>query len=212
MSKTQQEIATPDKRITNKVRSQKTLSATKKLTYTAVFAALAIVMKFIGQYLTLTPSFKITLIYTVWLIAAATLGAVRGGAVCFISDVLGALIIPMGAMNPLLILGNTLYGVIAGLTFRFTPGKYYTVKFIVAGIVCTLVCTCLINSAAIYYWYKYYETLSFTAYFVGYRALQPAVAAINIVVTVAMIPLLKRLGLLPELKHKNNNNKENENA
>ncbi len=208
MSKSQQEIATPDKRITQKVRSQKSLSVTKKLTYTAVFAALAIVMKFVGQFLTITPSFKITLIYCIWLIAAAVLGPVRGGAVCFISDVLGALIIPTGAMNPLLIIGNTLYGIIAGLTFKFTPGRFYSVKFIVSGIACTLICTCLINSAAIWYWYKYYETMSFPLYFAAYRALQPAVAAINIAITVAMIPLIKKLGLLPEPNKKG----EKENA
>ena len=114
----QQEIATPDIQATNNraVRSQKLkLGTTKWLTYTAMFAALAIVMKFIGQFLTLTDSFKITLIYAVWLVAAAVLGVVGGGVVCFVSDVLGALIIPQGPINPLLTLGCTLYGVIAGL-------------------------------------------------------------------------------------------------
>ena len=200
MINTQQEIATPDK----KVRHRKFIKGTTRwLTYTALFSALALVMKFIGQYLTLTPSFKLTLIYTVWLIAGAVLGVVGGGAVCFISDVLGAFIIPMGAINPLTIVANTLYGVIAALVFRFTPSRHYVVKFIVSGIVCTIVCTCLLGSAALWYGYKYYEIFSFWQYFVGKRLTQVAVAVINIPVTVAMVPLLKRTNLLPELKKKN---------
>ncbi|MCM1368625.1 MAG: folate family ECF transporter S component [Roseburia sp.] len=195
----QQEIATPDKRPYG-VRSQQAIcNTTKRITYTAVLAALALIMKFVGQFMTLTPSFKLTLVYTVWLIAGATLGPLGGGAVCFISDVLGAIIFPTGAINPLLILGNTLYGVIAALVFRFTPGKA-AVKFIASGIVCTLLCTCLINTAAIWYWYKYSETLTFLQYFVSFRIMQPLVALVNIAVTVAMIPLLKRIKLLPTAK------------
>lgn len=212
MTDNQQEIATPDK-MTNKpysVRSQRvTYNTTRWLTYTAVFSALALIMKFIGQALTLTPSFKLTLIYTVWLIAGATLGPLGGGAVCFISDVLGALIFPTGAMNPLLILGNTLYGVIAAIVFKFTPCKSYTVKFIASGIACTLICTCLINTSAIWYWYRYSDTLTLWQYFVGMRLMQLVVALINIAVTVAMIPLLKRVKLLSPTAANEKTEKEN---
>ncbi len=201
MSTTQQEIATPDSVITKNVRHRKFIKgSTRWLTYTALFSALAIVMKIVGQYLTLTPSFRITLIYTVWLIAGAVLGAVGGGAVCFISDVLGAFIVPMGAINPLTIVANTLFGVIAALVFRFTPSKHYTVKFIASGIACTVLCTCLLGSLALWYGYKYYETLTLWQYFIGNRLTQVAVAVINIPITLAMIPLLKRLNVLPELK------------
>lgn len=199
--KNQQEIASPDIKTNNrKVRTQKLeFGTTKWLTYAAVFAALAVVMKFIGQFLTLTDSFKITLIYVVWLIAGATLGAFGGGAVCFASDVLGAIIMPTGAINPFLILGNTLYGVIAALAFK-TPIKSYVVKFIISGIACTLVCTCVINTLAIFYSYGYYKVMNVWQYFVAYRIMQPVVAVINIVITIAMIPLMSRLKLLPSLK------------
>ncbi len=199
----QQEIATPDKLNTSsrKVRSQQlTFGTTKWLAYTALFAALAIVAKFLGQFLTLTPTFKITIIYTIWLIAAAVLGVFSGAAVCFISDILGAVIFPVGAMNPYLIVGNILYGVTAALVFKYFPVKKYSVKFVAAGLACTLLCTCVLNSLALYYSYKYYETLSFWQYFVAFRAMQPVVALINIAITVAMIPLLLRLKLLPPLK------------
>ncbi len=214
---TQQEIATPDTTEKNhRVRSQNKFGSTKYLTYTAVFAALALIMKFVGQFLTLTPSFKITLIYTVWLIGGAVLGPLAGGAICFISDVLGAFIFPTGAINPLLVAGNTLYGVLAALTFKYTPSKRYAVKFIAAGVVCTAVCTCIINSLAIWYWYGIYKLTPFWAYFASQRAMQPLVALINIIVTVAMIPLLMRIRLLPPVRPENKQstikNKEKSNA
>ena len=211
MINNQQEIATPDIKDTNtrKVRSHSlNFGTTKWLTYAGVYAALAIAMKLIGQYLTLTPNFKITLIYVVWLMASATLGAVGGGAVCFASDVLGAILVPKGAMNPYLIIGNLLYGITAALVFKYLPIKSYVIKFIAAGLACTLLCTCVANSLALYYSYKYYETLTFWQYFAAFRALQPVVALINIAVTVAMIPLLTRLKLLPPLKRNKRPNKQ----
>lgn len=215
MINNQQEIATPDINYTKarKVRSHSlTFGTTKWLTYAGVYSALAIAMKLIGQYLTLTPSFKITLIYVIWLMASATLGAIGGSAVCFTSDVLGAIIVPKGAMNPYLIIGNVLYGIIGALVFRYFPIKNYAVKFIAAGIACTLFCTCIANSLALFYSYKYYQTLTFWQYFVAYRALQPVVAIINIVITVGMIPLMTRLNLLPPLRKTKKDGEENNNA
>lgn len=206
----QQEIATPDiRRKSCKVRSQKLeFGTTRWLTYCAVFAALSIVMKIIGQYLTITPSFRITLIYVIWLISGAVLGPLGGGVVCFTSDVLGALVVPMGPINPFITIANTFYGVTAAFAFRFTPVKNYVVKFISSGIVCTIVFTCLLNSLALYYTYGYNATLTFWQYFAAYRAFQPLVAAINVGVTVTMIPLLIRLKLLPSPKKKDINHSE----
>lgn len=209
----QQEIATPDIKHTKarKVRSQSlAFGTTKWLTYAGLYSALAITMKSIGQYLTITPNFKITLIYTVWLMAGASLGVIGGGAVCFISDILGAILVSRGAVIPLLTLGNVIYGVIAALVFRYTPIKNYAVKFISAGIVCTVVCTCLINSLALYYQYGSYKVLTFWQYFVANRAFQPLVAAINVAVTVAMVPLMKRLHLLPALNKESQNTEEHD--
>ncbi|MBD5131480.1 MAG: folate family ECF transporter S component [Clostridiales bacterium] len=215
----QQEIATPDIRKKSNVRSQQIkFGTTKWLTYTAVFAALSLVMKFIGQFLTLTPNFKITPIYVVWLISAAVLGPVGGGIVCFVSDVLGAIIFPMGALNPLLTLGCTLYGVIAGLCFKYFPVKNYIAKFLFAGIACTLLITLLFDSFAIWWWCRYYLHLKsylekgFWVYVGASRVLQLAVGAINIVVTVMMIPLLTKLRLLPPLNKKAKSTEEHDHA
>lgn len=218
MRNTQQEIATPDNFNTSsrKVRSQQPkFGTTKWITYIALFCALAIVMKLVGQVLTITPSFKITPVYVVWLIAAAVLGASGGGIVCFISDLLGAILIPMGPINPLLCIGCTMFGVVAGWCFKL-PVKSYAIKFIIAGITSTLLITLLFDSFAIWFWCKFYFgykswiNKGFWTYIGAERLIQLAVAVINIVMTLAMIPLLERLRLLPKTKNQSNTQRSNE--
>lgn len=200
MSNTQQEIATPDKVTHKNVRSQPKFGTTRWLTYAAVFAALALVMKLIGQIATVNDSFKITPIYTVWLCAAAVLGPVGGGAVAFISDVLGALILPTGPINPILTVGCTLYGVIAGLCFKIPRSN--VVRFIVAGVSCTLLVSLVFDSFAIWVWCRYVLALgSFldrTLFvYIGMRLMQTLISTVNIPIAIATIPLFNRLGLLP---------------
>lgn len=212
---TQQEIATSDTNNNNsKVRSQRIkIGTTKWLTHAAMFSALAIILKFISQYMEIG-GIKITVIYVPWLISSAVLGIIGGGTVCFVSDLLISLVFPTGPINPLTILSNTLYGVLGGAVFKFFPSKHYAVKFIAAGATCILVCTCILGSLALYYGYYYYEYLTFWQYFIGFRAWQPLIASISVGITVAMIPLLTRTKLLPQIptKQVENSNKENQNA
>lgn len=220
MMNNQQEIATPDINRRSKVRAQSLVFGTTKwLTYTAMFTALALATKLIGQFLTLTPDFKITPVYVIWLVAAAALGPFGGGAVCFISDILGALIVPRGAINPLLSLGCTMYGIIAGLTFKYLPIKNNAAKLLISGVVCTVLITLIFDSFAIWAWTRYYLKLiikpssplnkPFWVYVGIKRTMQLAVGAVNIAVTVAMTPLLSQLRLIPE-KHKYSKSKTGE--
>ena len=210
MMNNQQEIATPDiKTNIRRVRSHTiTFGTTKWLAYTAFFTALALMMKVIGQIGTLNELAKITPIYAIWLIAAAVLGPIGGGTVCFISDLTIALVFPMGVLNPFITLVCTLYGVIAGLIFKI-PLKSYTARFIIAGIVCAFSCTFVLDSLAIWGWCKYYLKLGsfmsggkngvFWIYMTS-RLFQLTVALANTVLTVAMIPILLKLKLLPKIK------------
>ena len=225
MSKSQQEIATPTFNIKRKVRTQSIeFGTTKWLTYTALLTALALMMKVIGQIGTLSEISKLTLIYTIWLVAAAVLGPIGGGTVCFISDILIALVFPTGVINPFITLVCTLYGVLAGLIFKYLPAKRYAVKFTVAGLTCAVVCTFVLDSLAIWGWCKYYLDLKsflpdgkngvFGVYMLT-RLFQLGVAVANTFIAVAMIPLLTRFKLLAPTKKKsveNNNNKAVENA
>lgn len=194
MSKnTQQEIATPQVR-NYKIANQ--LSSTRRITYTAVFVAIALTMKYVGQFLTLTPSFVLTLIYVPWILSGAVLGVGGAAAVGLISDLLGALTFPTGAWNPIITLGNTLYPVIAALVFKFLPVRSNIIKVIVGGILGLFICSMGINSAAIYYMYGQYKVVSFWQFFAVSRWSQPIVGAVNIVIAAALVPLCERLKLI----------------
>lgn len=218
----QQEIATPD--VMNKknrsVRSQKLkFGTTKWLAYTSLFTAIALLMKVVGQIGTLTEVSKLTPIYTIWLSAAAVLGPIGGAAVCFISDLLIALVFPTGVLNPFITIVCTLYGLCAGLIFKYFPVKSYVVKLVVAGVTCAVVFTFILDSLAIWGWCKYYLNLKsffgegknavFGIYMLT-RLFQLGVAVANVPIAVALLPLYKRLRLLPPLNKKQNKSKKSE--
>lgn len=173
-------------------------------------------MKFAGQALTITKDFKITPIYVIWLIAGAVLGPIGGGVVGFLSDILGALIFPTGAINPLLTLGCTMYGVLAGLCYKYFPIKSHFAKFLFSGIMCTVLVSLLFDSFALWYWCKFYLKLpsyanrTFIAYIGASRLMQLAVSAVNVAITLSMIPLLKQLRLLPAITKKQTNTNQPE--
>lgn len=213
MNDHQQEIAIPDKKTPSRnVRTQQIkFGSTKWLTYTALFTALALLMKVIGQIGTLGEAAKLTPIYAVWLVAAAVLGPIGGGTVCFISDILIALVFPRGVINPFITIVCTLYGVIAALMIRHLPIKSYAARFIIAGLTCAVFCTYFLDSLAIWGWCKYYLDLkSFMAggkngifwIYMTTRLFQLTVATANIFIVVAMIPLLQKLRLLPPIDKK----------
>lgn len=210
----QQEIASPNMNNGSAAAQKIKLGTTKWLTYTALFTALALLMKVLGQIGTLGDAAKITPIYTVWLTAAAVLGPVGGGTVCFISDLLIALVFPTGVLNPFITLVCTMYGVAAGLIIRYMPAKSYTVRFITAGVFCAVVFTYILDSLAIWGWCKYYLGLkSFMPdgkngvfwLYMSTRLFQLAMAIANTALGVALIPLLKRLRVLPPIAQKRKN-------
>ncbi|MCH5162946.1 MAG: ECF transporter S component [Clostridiales bacterium] len=213
----QQEIATSDTHI-NKVRSRTVrFGTTRWLTYVALFTALALLVKGIGQIGTLGDSSKITPIYMIWLLSALVLGPVGGGTVCFISDLMIALVFPVGTFNPFITLGCTLYGVIAGLITKYLPVRNYVVRVLVAGTVCAFLCTFILNTFAIWGWCKYYLKLgsyidgnnSAFGIYLSLRTFQLGIALINTFIATALVPLLVRMGLLPAFNKKEPANGEN---
>lgn len=159
-------------------------------------------MKIVGQFLTLTPSFKITFIYAVWILAGATLGCAGGAIVGFSSDILGAILFPQGAMNPGIIAGNTLYPFLIGLVFWLLPIKNDYAKILIGGIVSLAVCTLGINSLSMWLVYGYSKTMNFWEYLIVMRTFQPLVAAINIAIACMLVPVCYRIKLLKRQTNK----------
>lgn len=197
--KAQQEIATPKTQESSKTFN---IFSAKQIAYTAVFIALALTMKIVGQFLTLTPSFKITFIYAVWILAGASLGPVGGAIVGFSSDVLGSILFPQGAINLGIIAGNTVYPLIAGLVFWLLPVKSHYAKIIVGGLISLAVCTLGINSLSMWFVYGYSKTMNFWQYLIIMRTFQPVVSAINIAIACMILPVCYKIKLIPRPANK----------
>ncbi len=171
---------------------EKKVIKTKWLTYCATFAALSVVCKIMGNAISFIPSLRFTLVYIPWVIGGVVLSPFGGALSAAIGDVLGQLIMPagIGALNPFITLGNTLFAFIPALLYKYSP-KNKKFLFLSFGIILsTLVCTLGINSLAIYQYFK--NSMGYWDYFVLKRLPQTIVIAINHVLILLLIPALER--------------------
>ena len=105
--------------------SKNALTKTQKISYISVLAALATVANIFD--IKISDEFQISLVATVGFIAGYTLGGGYGFAVCFIGDLLGALINPHGPYNPIIGIGTGLWGLIPGIAFTYLKGNDYII-------------------------------------------------------------------------------------
>lgn len=104
------------------------LSDTQRIVYIAVLTALAAVANIFD--IKISDELQISLVATVGFISGYLLGAGGGFAVCFTGDLLGALINPHGAYNPVIAIGTGLWGFIPGVIFSLIKDN----KYLLAGI------------------------------------------------------------------------------
>lgn len=189
MDKSSQEIATVD----TKARSGKSkkLEGTRRTTYKAVLVALALVLKLVGQVFQFG-SFKITFVYLPWIISAIAMGPLGGMSVVFITDLVGTFILSTGGLPlPLILLSNSLMGLIMGLAFKI-PKLDPRLKLLIGTVAITFVCTLGISTYALA---KVYE-MPFAVQFTARLATQVPVLVLNAILVGFMFPLLKKLGLM----------------
>lgn len=201
MIKNQQEIATPtplpleSEQKTDSLSQKKHKSlSTRRLTYTATFAALCVVLKIVSNQLSqaLPPSLKISLTYLGWYFSAAVLGPLGGGSVALISDVLGQLVLPQGgAVNPALSLGNFCAAFVFGLAYKRSLLKSKPLNAVIGAAAATLIGTLGINSVGLYF--AYYSNMRYFAYFAAYRLPQLLPVLVNVVLFCLIIPLSDKL-------------------
>lgn len=218
MSNTQQEIAalesTNEQKLTTNSKQVKQqtdnarIVATKKVTYTAIFIALALVMKLIGKALTITDSITITFIYIPWLLSGVILGPLCGCLVGLTSDVLGNLIfVGMAGFNPLTLLSNTLYALPIALLYKTNIKSDY-LKVILGSTISLFVCTLGIGSFAIYWYYGYIQYIGYFQWFIASRLLQPIILVVNVVILCIMVKPLQNFGLYPVQSSDSTNKKD----
>lgn len=211
MRTSQQEIATPDvetifapsqtKKAAGKtvsVKNEKTaLITTKKLTLTASLVALALLFKLMGQALTIGGTFKISFTYIGWTLSAVILGPFGGAAVGAITDIMAPFILYNGfAFNPLITLGAALYPFIVGMCYRHLPFKNKSLSVVLGTALALIASTLGVTTIGIYYIGLKDYPFSFWTYLVTSRLPQLLVAGVNLVLTLVLIPVLRRIKII----------------
>ena len=168
-------------------------TVTKELTAIAVFAALCAV---VNVFEIPTPLNKISLTMLFALFAGVIFGAPRAFIVCFIGDLVAALIFPQGPYNLILGLTSGLMGFIAGVVFEIR-GLHKILKTIIALVIMYLICSVLLNSFALYFMYHLGKTQGYGTYIV-YRMYSQLISfGINLVAGIfATIPIIRVKNLI----------------
>lgn len=163
------------------------LTKTQKICYVSVLAALATVSNIFD--IKVSDEFQISLVATVGFIAGYMLGGGYGFAVCFIGDLLGAIINPHGPYNPIIGIGTGLWGLVPGIAFWYFKGNEY-IKTAVSFTIGFLLVSAGINVVGFCLMYPTYYT---------FEALLPtlplklAVVAVNCAICMGFLSALPRI-------------------
>ncbi len=165
----------------------------RRIAYTALFAALAVIANSFTVYLPFmgASSNAVSFNYLVCALAGIFLGPVCGGIVGGVGDILGWLINSSGgAFNVFITLGSVLLGVIPGLVHKI-PKLPPVVKILIAYAIVFVVCMCGVNTFGIWFYYIR-GAKTYFVYLLGRIATQSIIMAINIVLTcLTYYPLAK---------------------
>ena len=163
------------------------LTKTQKICYVSVLAALATVSNIFD--IKVSDEFQISLVATVGFIAGYMLGGGYGFAVCFIGDLLGAIINPHGPYNPIIGIGTGLWGLVPGIAFWYFKGNEY-IKTAVSFTIGFLLVSAGINVVGFCLMYPTYYT---------FEALLPtlplklAVVVVNCAICMGLLSALPRI-------------------
>lgn len=149
----------------------------QKLVLAAILTSLAVVLKIylkipvhvFGEFVK-----NINLSPAVVMYASIVLGPVYGGIVGGVADILGTLIAPAGAFNPLFTLTNALVGIIPALFFM--KKKEGVLRQIISVVVTQLICSLAINTALLIILYGYEPMSTIWTRFVSTLIMTPIFA------------------------------------
>lgn len=172
--------------------AKNSLTKTQRLCYVAVLAALSTVTNIYS--IPVSEEFQISLVATIGFVAGYSLGGGYGFAVCFIGDLIAAIVHPFGPYNPIIGIGTGLWGLIPGVAFSYFRGNDY-VKTAVSFALGFLLISAGINLVG--FCLMYPSRYTFAA-LLPTLPLKFAVAAINFSVCAALIPAIPRI--MPKAK------------
>jgi len=122
------------------------LSVTRRVAFSAMFAALAIVLKIYS--LPVTPNTRLSFLYLPCFLSGIFLGPLSGFLVGAAGDLLGSIISPKGSLSPLLIINSGLIGFLMGVCFHKLGIKNLYVKIAAGTVSVMLIVSLTINPLA----------------------------------------------------------------
>ena len=118
------------------------MNKTVKLTFTAMFTALAIAAN--SFTIPLTPTNSVSFTIAIRFIAGIYLGPISGLTVGYLGDLIGAIIHPMGPYNWFMALSCALTGFICALVYKLKLHKL--LKLAIAMVIYLIVCSIALNT------------------------------------------------------------------
>ncbi len=131
-----------------KCKKSITFRRAERITYTAVLAAIAVVLNIIELNLGIG-DIKLSLSYLPSFISGIFLGPLAGLSVGLLGDVVGVLIMPQGPWIPLVTLSSALMGFIPGLIFMIKKVHPF-IKLAISLVLVFFICTAGFNSLGIF--------------------------------------------------------------
>ncbi len=170
-----------------KQNKRNNLSKTQLIAYVAILTALTTVTNIFT--IKITDGLQISFVATVGLLAGYMLGGGWGFAVCFLGDLIGAIIHPMGPYNPIIAIGTGLWGLVPGIAFSYFRGNQY-LKTIISYVLCILIVSAGLNTWGICLMYPTRYTFSICLLDLPWKVLA---GAVNCAISIGLICVLPRI-------------------
>ena len=141
----------------------KSLFTTKKLVFMSLMIAMSIVL---GKYLVIfnTEIVRISLENLPILFTAVAIGPLGGLLVAVVADLLGCLLVGY-TINPMVMLGGALVGLVSGILYHKVPIKYTLAKLMIAVFSGHLIGSVTIKTIGLASWYLSKYNMGFGALF-----------------------------------------------
>lgn len=180
--------------VLRKPEARNSLSNTQKIVYVAVLTALCTVVNCFTWYP--VSYIAISFVPTITFVAGYLLGSKLGFAVGFIGDLIGAIVYPSGAYNPIIGLANGFMGFIPGVIFERSTRNAYLLTAISA-VTSLIICTSGLNTFGLWLMFGMGKK-SFFVYLWARLPFQLAVAAGNAALCCLLVKIMPRI--LPKNK------------
>ena len=163
----------------------KSLFTTKKLVFMALMIAMSIVL---GKYLPIfnTEIIRISLENLPIFFTAVAIGPLGGALVAVVADLLGCLLVGY-TINPMVMLGGALVGLVSGILYHKIPIKYNLAKLMIAVFSGHFIGSVTIKTIGLASWYLSKYNMGFGALFLTRLVIYAFTGVMEIVIILLLL-------------------------